>query len=217
LVRRALEAMPGCQVWSYFGTSEAGAVTACPLDAGLDKRLETDGTALPGTKTRVIDGELQIYSPEQMMKGYWSGDPNGCLHADGWYQTGDACEQRDDGYIKMIGRAKDIILRGGENISPLEIENALLSHPCVEDIAIVGYPDDRLGSRLAAVVVEANKVTLQDLRDHCQGIGLDKAKWPEFVTRLDKIPLSAIGKVQRGVLEDHVWKIIRKNPQTKDA
>lgn len=217
LVRRALEAMPGCQVWSYFGTSEAGAVTACPLDADLDKRLETDGTALPGTKTRVIEGELQLYSPEQMMKGYWSGDSNGCLHADGWYQTGDACEQRDDGYIKMIGRAKDIIIRGGENISPLEIENALLSHPCVEDIAIVGYPDDRLGSRIAAVVVEANKVTLQELRDHCQEIGLDKAKWPEFVTRLDKIPLSAIGKVQRGVLEDHVWEIICKNPQTSGA
>ncbi|MEK9850344.1 MAG: hypothetical protein VW665_07540, partial [Candidatus Puniceispirillum sp.] len=66
-------------------------------------------------------------------------------------------------------------------------------------------------------VVEANKVTLQELRDHCQEIGLDKAKWPEFVTRLDKIPLSAIGKVQRGVLEDHVWEIIRKNPQTSGA
>ncbi|WP_323036355.1 class I adenylate-forming enzyme family protein [Pararhodobacter sp.] len=209
LVRRALEAMPGCQVWSYFGTSEAGAVTAVPLDADLDKRLDTDGIATPGTKTRVIDGELQIHSPEQMMKGYWSGDPKGRLHADGWYQTGDACEQREDGYIKMVGRAQDIILRGGENISPLEIENALLSHSAVEDVAIIGYPDDRLGSRLAAVVVKAGEVTLTDLRNHCQGIGLDKAKWPEFLTCIDKIPLSAIGKVQRGVLEDHVWNLIK--------
>ncbi|MCL4676237.1 MAG: AMP-binding protein [Pararhodobacter sp.] len=209
LVRRALEAMPGCQVWSYFGTSEAGAVTAVPLDADLDKRLDTDGIATPGTKTRVIDGELQIHSPEQMMKGYWSGDPKGRLHADGWYQTGDACEQRDDGYIKMVGRAQDIILRGGENISPLEIENALLSHPAIEDVAIVGYPDDRLGSRLAAVVVKTGEVTLTDLRNHCQGIGLDKAKWPEFMTCLDKIPLTAIGKVQRGLLEDHVWSLIK--------
>ncbi len=210
LVRRGLEALPGCQVWSYFGTSEAGAVTAVPLDAHLDKRLETDGIALPGTKTRVIDDELQLFSPEQMMTGYWSGDPNGRLHDDGWYQTGDACEQREDNYIKMVGRAQDIILRGGENISPLEIENTLLSHPCVEDVAIIGYPDDRLGSRLAAVVVEAGDVTLDDLRDHCQGVGLDKAKWPEFMTCLDKIPLSAIGKVQRGVLEDHVWKIVKQ-------
>jgi len=209
LVRRGLQAMPGCQVWSYFGTSEAGAVTAVPLDADLDKRLETDGIATPGTKTRVVDGELQLYSPEQMMKGYWSGDPNGRLHADGWYQTGDACEQREDGYIKMVGRAQDIILRGGENISPLEIENTLLSHPCVEDVAIIGYPDDRLGSRLAAVVVQAQEVSLADLRDHCQGVGLDKAKWPEFMTLIDKIPLSAIGKVQRGVLEDYVWDLIK--------
>lgn len=181
-----------------------------PLNAVLDKRLETDGIALPGTKTRVIDGELQLHSPEQMMKRYWSGDPSGRLHDDGWYQTGDACDQREDGYIKMIGRAQDIILRGGENISPLEIENALLSHSCVKDVAIVGYPDDRLGSRLAAVVVEANDVSLDDLRDHCKGIGLDKAKWPEFMTSIDKIPLSAIGKVQRGILEDHVWDLIKQ-------
>ena len=96
-------------------------------------------------------------------------------------------------------------MRGGENISPLEIENTLLGHPCVEDVAIVGYPDDRLGARLAAVVVEASAVTLEDLRDHCKGVGLDRAKWPEFMTLVEKIPLSAIGKVQRGVLEDHVW------------
>ena len=144
-----------------------------------------------------------------MMKGYWSGDPNGRLHDDGWYQTGDACEQREDGYIEMVGRAKDIILRGGENISPLEIENALLGHPCVENAAIVAYPDDRLGSRLAAVVVKACPVTLEDLRHHCKDIGLDKAKWPEFMTSVDKIPLSAMGKVRRGDLEDHVWSLIK--------
>lgn len=205
LVRRGLEALPQCQVWSYFGTSECGAVTAVPLDADLEKRLNTDGIAMPGTKTRVIDGELQLHSPEQMMTGYWSGDPNGRLHDDGWYQTGDACEQRDDGYIKMVGRAQDIILRGGENISPLEIENVLLGHDHVTDVAIIGYPDDRLGSRLAAVVVPNGPVTLGDLRAFCEDFGLDKAKWPEFLVEIDKIPLSAIGKVLRGELEDLVW------------
>lgn len=210
LVRRGLEALPNCQVWSYFGTSECGAVTAVPLDADLEKRLNTDGTAMPGTTTRVIDEELQIHCPDQMMTGYWSGDPNGRLHDDGWYQTGDACEQRADGYIKMIGRAQDIILRGGENISPLEIENTLLKHPAVRDVAIVGYPDDRLGSRLAAVVVSEAEVTLEDLRTHCKTIGLDKAKWPEFMTGIDKIPLSPIGKVLRGDLEDLVWNLIRQ-------
>lgn len=211
LVRRGLDALPKCQVWSYFGTSEAGAVTAVPLDAELDKRLETDGVATPGTITRVVDGELQIHSPEQMMMGYWSGDPDNRLSDDGWYKTGDACEQDGQGYIKMVGRAKDIILRGGENISPLEIENTLLSHPNVVDVAIVGYPDERLGSRLAAVVVAQSELTLESLRDHCNRIGLDKAKWPELLTFIEKIPLSAIGKVQRGVLEEHVYDIVRKN------
>lgn len=206
LVKRALAAMPHCQVWSYFGTSEAGAVTAVPLDAAIEHRLETDGIALPGIKTRVVDGELEIHGPSQMMKGYWSGDPGKRLKDDGWYATGDAAIQRPDGYIRMLGRARDIILRGGENISPLEIENVLLAHPAVKDVAIVGYPDDRLGSRLAAVIVAADRVTLDDLRAHCEKSGLDKAKWPEFIAEINKIPLSAIGKVIRGELEEFVLR-----------
>lgn len=211
LVRRGLDALPNCQIWSYFGTSEAGATTAVPLDADLEKRLDTDGTALPGCKAKVVDGELWLHSPEQMMKGYWSGDPGGRLHDDGWYQTGDACDQREDGYIKMVGRAQDIILRGGENISPLEIENALLGYDKVTDISIVGYPDDRLGSRLAAVVVPNGQVSLADLRAYCQDYGLDRAKWPEFKVDLDSIPRSAIGKVLRGDLEDLVVQALERN------
>jgi len=210
LVRRALKALPHCQVWSYFGTSEAGAVTAVPLDAALEHRLDTDGIALPGTTTRVVDGELELHSPAQMMKGYWSGDPAGRLKPDGWYATGDAAIQRPDGYIRMIGRARDIILRGGENISPLEIENILLVHPAVTDVSIVAYPDDRLGSRIAAVVVASAPVTLEDLRAHCEQVGLDKAKWPEFMTEIDKIPLSAIGKVLRDDLEALVQERIEQ-------
>ncbi len=215
LVQRGLDVMPDCQIWSYFGTSEAGAVTAVPLDANLDQRLNTDGIAMPGTTTRVVDGELELHCPPQMMMGYWSGDPDGRLAADGWYKTGDAADQRPDGYIKMIGRARDIILRGGENISPLEIENVLLGHSDVIDVAIIGYPDDRLGSRLAAVVVSDTLVTLEALRSHCQGVGLDKAKWPEFMTMIDKIPLSAIGKVKRGDLEEFILAEFTKREQAQ--
>lgn len=210
LVKRALDAMPHTQVWSYFGTSETGAVTAVPLDDELQHRLNTDGTALPGSKTRVVDGELQLHSPRQMMQGYWTGDPEGRLSADGWYRTGDAAEQFSNGYIRMIGRARDIILRGGENISPLEIENVLLGHPAVIDVAIVAYPDDRLGSRISAVVVAEKPVELSDLRAHCEGVGLDKAKWPEFLTEIETIPLSAVGKVRRDELEDYVLTKISK-------
>ena len=203
LVRRALHALPDCQVWSYFGTSEAGAVTAVPLDADLETRLETEGKAMSGMETRVVDGELELRGL-QVMLGYWSGDPDGRLKPDGWYATGDAATQRPDGYIRMIGRARDIILRGGENISHLEIENVLLTHPAVEDVAIIGYPDERLGSRLAAVVVQTHSVSLEALCDHCAGAGLAKFKWPEYLTVVDAIPLSNIGKVRRDHLEDLV-------------
>ncbi len=200
LVRRGLDALPDCQVWSYFGTSEAGAVTAVPIDSDIETRLETEGVALPGMETRIVDGELELRGIQTMM-GYWNGDPAGRMKAGGWYATGDAATQRADGYIRMIGRAKDIILRGGENISHLEIENALLGHAAVEDVSIIGYPDDRLGSRLAAVIVRRKPVTLEDLRDYCAKIGLAKAKWPEYLTEVDRIPLSNIGKVKRGELE----------------
>ena len=200
LIQRALNALPHCQSWSYFGTSEAGAVTAVPLDASLDERLETDGIALPGMQTRVVDGELELRGI-QLMSGYWSGDPDGRMKTDGWYATGDAAEQRSDGYIKMIGRARDIILRGGENISPLEVENVLLGHEKITDVAVVSFPDERLGSRLAAVVVSSQEVTLDDIRRRCTEVGLAKAKWPEFVTSVDAIPMSAIGKVRRADLE----------------
>ena len=86
-----------------------------------------------------------------------------------------------------------------------------MKHPAVRDVAIVGYPDNRLGSRLAAVVVPEGEVTLDDLRTHCETIGLDRAKWPEFMTEIDKIPLSPIGKVLRGDLEDLVWDLIRNS------
>lgn len=207
VVQRAFDALPHCQTWSYFGTSEAGAVTAVPLDAALDKRLDTDGIALPGMETRVVDGELELRGL-QLMKGYWADDSGGRLKDGGWYATGDAAVQRADGYIKMIGRAKDIILRGGENISPLETENVLLGHPAVASVAIVGYPDARLGSRLAAVVVSLAAVSLDDLRSHCEKAGLAKAKWPEFMTLTDAIPLSAIGKVRRAELEELVLQRI---------
>ena len=203
LIQRALIALPNCQSWSYFGTSEAGAVTAVPLDADMEERMETDGIALPGMETRVVDGELELRGI-QLMRGYWSGDPDGRMQADGWYATGDAAEQRPDGFIKMIGRARDIILRGGENISPLEVENVLLGHPAVTDAAIVAYPDERLGSRLAAVIVTTQPVTLEELRARCADVGLARAKWPEYKADIDEIPLSAIGKVRRGDLEEYV-------------
>ncbi len=204
LKRRAYKAMPECEIWAYFGTSEAGAVTAVDPDATLDERLYTDGRALPGTSVRIRDGELEIHSPFQMMTGYWTGDHDNRLGEDGWYKTGDAAVQLDNGYISMSGRARDIILRGGENISPLETEDVLLRHPAITDVSIVGYPDDRLGSRLAAVIVPSEPVNLDDLCAHCAAAGLDKAKWPEFLTEIDMIPLSAIGKVRREIVEEYV-------------
>ena len=201
LVRRAATALPHTSVWSYFGTSEAGAVTAVPLDAPDERRFGSDGVALPGMETRVVDGELQLKGEAQLALGYWAGDPEERFRPKGWYATGDQATQDHDGYILMAGRAQDVILRGGENISPLEIEEVLMEHPAIADISVVGYPDDRLGARVAAVVVTNTSIDLGEIQAMCAEAGLPKSKWPERMAVTDQLPRSVIGKVAREEIE----------------
>ncbi|MEP7114563.1 MAG: AMP-binding protein [Ilumatobacteraceae bacterium] len=200
LLERANVALPGTEIWSYYGSSEAGPVTAMPADATKEQRFDTDGVALPGVHTRVVEGELQVKGA-QMALGYWGGDPEGRFRPDGWYATGDQATQDELGFIRLTGRAQDLILRGGENISSIEIENTLLQHPAITDVSVVGVEDDRLGARVAAVIVTRHTVTLDDVREFCSTQGLAKSKWPEHLVITAEIPRSIVGKVIRADVE----------------
>lgn len=141
----------------------------------------------------------------QLGSGYWGDAQNSAFRPDGWYETGDEAEQDDDGYIRLKTRARDLIIRGGENISPQELEEVLGAHPCVRDLAVVAAPDSRLGSTVAAVVVARRRTPgLDDLRRWCERSGLAKAKWPERVFVLDSLPRTATGKVDRDLLTTKV-------------
>ena len=156
LLERARASLPQTDVTAYYGTSECGGVTTCPPDAPLVKKLTTDGRPLAGMDVRVEDGQLLVRGP-QLARGYWRGGEPHRFRPDGWFVTGDEATLDADGYIRIGGRLDDRIVRGGVNVSPLEVELVLAEHPAVRDVAVVGSPDPRLGERIMAVVVSAER------------------------------------------------------------
>jgi acyl-CoA synthetase (AMP-forming)/AMP-acid ligase II len=132
---------------------------------------------------------------------YW-GEERGPYAADGWVHTGDLGFLDADGYLHVTGRLKDVVIRGGANVNPHEVENALRSCPGVVDVCVVGRPDRELGERVQAFVVARRPVPLEELRRHLAGVGLARYKWPEFVELLDELPLSGPGKVDRRSLRE---------------
>ena len=201
LLERARRVLPRTNVTAYYGTSECGGVTTCPPESPEPKKLTTDGLPLPGMAIRIVDGELQVRGP-QVARGYWGERDASRFGADGWFSTGDEATVDSDGYVRIVGRLDDRIVRGGVNVSPVEIESVLATHPRVREVAVSGAPDERLGERLAALVVsDGPDPTLDDLREHCRTAGLAKVKWPEIVVPTAALPRSPSGKLLRSELQ----------------
>ena len=149
---------------------------------------------------RLADGELHVRGP-QLATGYWGDADAHRFREDGWFATGDEATIDADGYVRLHGRLDDRIIRGGVNVSPVEVEDVLATHPAVHDVAVVGAPDERLGERIAALVVAAGAApTVDELREHCRQAGLAKLKWPELVRPLETLPRSPSGKLLRAEL-----------------
>ena len=168
LLERARAGLSQTDATAYYGTSECGGVATCPPDAPDEKKLTTDGLPLPGMEIRIEGGELQVRGP-QLARGYWGARDQGRFRADGWFATGDEATVDADGYVRIGGRLDDRIVRGGVNVSPLEIEEVLGTHPRVREVAVGSTPDERLGERIGALVVaEGPAPTLDELRRHCR-------------------------------------------------
>jgi acyl-CoA synthetase (AMP-forming)/AMP-acid ligase II len=199
----------GAEMMSVFGASETYIATATrPGDP--DDMLETDGLPLPETETGVFDefgtplpfgveGEIATRGPHVFI-GYL-GDPEISRQSfrDGWYRFGDLGRIDDNGCLHVTGRLKDIVIRGGENISVREVEEVLLSHPLVRQVAIVGYPDARLGERCCAVVlvVPGAEIGLPEINDYLLTAGVAKFKLPEKLRFVDSMPMTASGKIRK--------------------
>jgi long-chain acyl-CoA synthetase len=196
LVRRAMAALPHVAFANVFGQTETlGAYTTLLPDDHRDPaRAGSVGRPLPGAEVRVVDpatgndvepgtvGELWVNTTQNVTEG--------------WLHTGDLARQDSDGYIFPSGRLSDTINRGGEKFGPIEVEEALRSHPAVADVAVAGIADEELGQRVGAAVVTCAPVTLAELRSHCRDL-IAYFKLPERLAVVDQIPYSATGKVSR--------------------
>lgn len=194
----------GMTVFRSYGSTEHPSITGSRYTAPEAKRLHTDGDALPGTEIRLAqDGEILSRGPDLCL-GYT--DPaltERAFDGEGWYRTGDIGVIDEDGYLTITDRKADIIIRGGENIGALEVEEALLALPAVAEAAVVAAPDARLGEHVAAVLrlrPGHPAPTLDDMRAHLEGAGLARQKWPEELHVVPEFPRTASGKVQKFVL-----------------
>ncbi|MFG1932553.1 AMP-binding protein [Mycobacterium sp. NPDC048908] len=191
----------GMFVFRSYGSSEHPSITGSAPTAPEDKRLYTDGNARPGVEIRLgSDGEIFSRGPDLCL-GYTDPELTAkAFDADGWYRTGDVGMLDDDGYLTITDRKADVIIRGGENISALEVEEVLLSMPSVAEAVVVATPDERLGEQTAAVLrVRAghSMPTIDEVREHFRQAGVATQKWPEELHQVDDYPRTASGKVQK--------------------
>jgi acyl-CoA synthetase (AMP-forming)/AMP-acid ligase II len=191
----------GVLVFRSYGSTEHPSITGSRPDAPEDKRLFTDGDPRPGVEIRLTeDGEILSRGPDLCL-GYTDPELTATsFDDDGWYHTGDVGVLDDDGYLTITDRKADVIIRAGENISALEVEEVLLAMPQVAEAVVVAAPDARLGERAAAVLrlkPDAAMPTLHDVRAHFEAAGVARQKWPEELHRADDFPRTASGKVQK--------------------
>ena len=159
---------------------------------------------MPGVELRLADdGEILTRGPDLCLGYTDAALTTRIFDADGWYHTGDLGVLDADGYLTITGRKADIIIRGGENISALEVEEALLAIPTVAEAAVVAAPDPRLGEHAAAFIrlkPAQPAPTLEEMRTHLRTIGLARQKWPEELHVVDEYPRTASGKIQKYLL-----------------
>lgn len=210
---RAELLVPG--IANAWGLTEFPLATSPAASAAPDVLDHTVGRPVPGVQVRVVDergdevavgeeGELRLRGP-QCFTGYVdSSEDAAAFDADGWFCTGDMGRLGADGNVVVTGRIKDAIIRNAENISALEVEEILVCHASIADVAVIGVPDARTGERVCAVVVPAPgaAVSLESLAHHCQAQGLPRHKHPERLEVVDELPRNPTGKVLKTVLRD---------------
>ena len=215
LVEQA-RAVLGTKSVSAWGMSENGAVTLIKLDDDDERAFTTDGIALPGVELKVVDvdasgpalpageaGKLYVRSCSNF-GGYLKRQQWNATDAEGWFDTGDLARMDEQGYIRITGRSKDVIIRGGENIPVVEVEAMLYRHPAVAIAAVVAYPDERLGERACAIVVTkpGQSLTMADMVAHFKSLQVAVQYIPERLEVMDTMPSTPSGKLQKFKLRE---------------
>jgi acyl-CoA synthetase (AMP-forming)/AMP-acid ligase II len=212
-LQTAVEGALGIPLLQAYGMTEAAhQMCSNPLPPG-ERRTGSVGPAT-GVEAAVLDDEWQPLPPggvgevavrgRSVIDGYRDNPAaNEASFRDGWFRTGDSGTISDDGYVSLSGRIKELINRGGEKISPHEVEAALLAHPAVSEAVVYAAPDERYGEQVAAAVVLKGEAATKDLARHCAG-RLAPFKVPASIAVLDSIPKGPTGKVQRRLLAEQI-------------
>ena len=213
VMKRCVEEMNMAEVSICYGMTETSPVSCqTRADDDLDRRTATIGRVHPHVEIKIVDpttGEtVERGEPGEfctrgysVMLGYWQDEEKTAeaIDADGWMHTGDLAEMREDGYCNIVGRIKDMVIRGGENIYPREIEEFLYTHPDIEDVQVIGVPDERYGEELAAWVKlrdGADPLDEPKLREFASG-KLAHYKIPRYVLLVDEFPMTVTGKIRK--------------------
>lgn len=218
VMKKVIEQMHMAQVTIAYGMTETAPVSfQSAFDDPLDRRVATVGRIQPHVEAKIVDadgnilpcgekGEILVrgYS---VMQGYW-GDPERtgeAIDSDGWMHTGDLGVIDAGGYCNIVGRAKDMVIRGGENIYPREVEEFLYAHPKVQDVQCVGVPDPKYGEELCACIVlrPGQQATAEEIRDFCRG-EIAHYKIPRYVRFMDSLPMTVTGKIQKYMLRQQL-------------
>ena len=217
VMRRVIDDMGMSEVTIAYGMTETSPVsTQTSTDDSVEHRVSTVGRVLPHVESKIVDPDTGELVPRgeggeyctrgyHVMLGYWN-DPEktaDAIDADGWMHSGDLATMDDDGYVNIVGRIKDMIIRGGENIYPREIEEFLYSHPAIADAQVIGVPDEKYGEELMAWVqlAPSGELTEDDLRDFCR----DKIayfKVPRYIKFVSEFPMTVTGKVRKVEMRD---------------
>jgi len=218
VMRRVVEQMHMPEITICYGMTETSPVSfQSQCDDPLERRVSTVGRIHPHVQAKIVDaggqttprgvpGEL-LTRGYSVMRGYWNEPERTreAIDAAGWMHTGDLAVIDDQGYCNIVGRVKDMIIRGGENISPREIEEFLYRHPAVLDVAVVGVPDHKYGEAVCACIrLRAGaRVTAEEIRDFCRG-QIAHYKVPRHVRFVDGFPLTVTGKVQKFLIRERL-------------
>ncbi len=213
---REIQRRFGCAVHIGFGATEtAGGISATSIADSAARQAETVGRPMPGMEVKIVDDERRELPPGQvgelacrgdnLMLGYYRAPDAtaAVLDEDGWYYTGDLAFLDEQGYLHIVGRKKDVIIRGGQNVYPAEIETYLVAHPRIREAAVVGVPSDVGGESVWAFVLleDGAEMSAQEVRDYCRA-ALEAYKIPSRVCFVDDLPRSETGKPQKFKLRE---------------
>lgn len=224
VMKAVIEKMGAKEITIAYGQTESSPViTQTRTDDPIDLRVETVGKALPNVEVKVVEpgtskevpfgvqGELCTRG-YHVMKGYYKNQSatNEAIDAEGWLHTGDLAVMGENGYLKITGRLKDMIIRGGENIYPREIEEFLYSNPKILDVQVIGVPDEVYGEEVMAWIIlkEGEETTAEEIREYCNG-KISKHKIPRYIEFTDAYPMTASGKIQKYRLKEKAIEAVK--------